>query len=49
MGGICPLGLILTSRLRVATSETGMAPDIGADEYRPPGVLKYIYLPLVTK
>lgn len=24
-------------------------PDIGADEYWPPGVLKYIYLPLVIK
>jgi len=25
------------------------APDIGADEYWPPGVLKYIYLPLITR
>jgi hypothetical protein len=25
------------------------APDIGADEYWPPGVIKYIYLPLVMK
>lgn len=25
------------------------APDIGADEYWPPGVLKYIYLPLTTR
>jgi hypothetical protein len=25
------------------------APDIGADEYWPPGALKFIYLPLVMK
>jgi hypothetical protein len=25
------------------------APDLGADEYWPPGVLQYLYLPLVTK
>ena len=25
------------------------APDLGADEYWPPGVLKYLYLPLVSK
>jgi hypothetical protein len=24
-------------------------PDIGADEYWPPSVLKYFYLPLVTR
>jgi hypothetical protein len=26
-----------------------LAPDLGADEYWPPGVLKYVYLPLVAK
>ena len=25
------------------------APDIGADEYWPPGVLRYIHLPLITR
>jgi hypothetical protein len=24
-------------------------PDIGADEYWPPGALKFIYLPIVTR
>ena len=25
------------------------APDLGTDEYWPPGVLKYFYLPIVLK